>query len=133
MSVSEKGYKGISFPFRFNSSGGVATSTTSPEDLSHIEESIEQIIRTRMYERVMEHNFYCDIDPSLFENMEDATNQGLLAFSIQEALNRNDDRIEVEDIEFKLDEGGTIVYALVTVFVEKYLITEVIKVPIKDY
>ena len=130
MGIIEKGYKGISFPFRFNSSGGVTTSTTSPEDLSHIEESVEQIIRTKMYERIMELDFYCDVDPSLFENMEDATNQGLLAFNIREALNKNDDRIDVEDVKFELDEEGSIVNALVTVFVEKYLITDVLKVPI---
>lgn len=124
-----KGYKGISFPFRFNSAGGVATSTTSPDDFTHIRESIEQIIRTKRYERVMEPDFYCELDPALFENIDDTSTQGILAFSIKEAIERLDDRVEIQDITFEVDNEGEII-ANITFLVKKYLKTEVTKIPL---
>lgn len=124
-----KGYKGISFPFRFNSAGGVATSTTSPDDFSHIRESIEQIIRTKRYERIMESDFYCELDPALFENIDDTSTQGILAFSIKEAIERLDDRVEIQDITFEVDNEGEII-ANITFLVKKYLKTEVTKIPL---
>lgn len=124
-----KGYKGISFPFRFNSAGGVATSTTSPDDFTHIRESIEQIIRTKRYERIMESDFYCELDPALFENIDDTSTQGILAFSIKEAIERLDDRVEIQDITFEVDNEGEII-ANITFLVKKYLKTEVTKIPL---
>lgn len=93
-------YKGISFPFRFNSRGGVATSVLSPTDYSRIKESIRSIITTRAGERYMLPEYGNSVHHFLFENLEDISLQAELADGIRDALEKNDDRISVVDISF---------------------------------
>lgn len=125
-----KGFKGISFPFRFNSSGGVATSTTAPNDLSHIEESIEQIIRTSIGERVMEVEFGNEAFRLLFENLDDETNRGIITMFITDAIERWDKRVKVNMVDI-ITEETNIVFNI-TIYVQKYLTTQVVSISIKS-
>jgi phage baseplate assembly protein W len=54
VSTNTSGYTGISFPFRLNQKGGIAMSTTSTYDKTHIEEGLTQLLGTALGERVME-------------------------------------------------------------------------------
>ena len=115
------GYNGISFPFRvFN--GGVVMSTTSVNNVKHIEESVIQILNTHFLERPMESDIYSDIEPLLFEP-NDVALQNVLALRIEEALSI-DERIECskDDITFSVENknGNEILYANVTYKVIKY-------------
>lgn len=89
-------YKGISFPFRLNSKGGIATSVANVQDTTHIVESMRQILSTSRMERCMEYHIYSDLDTHLFSNI-DRSSQTLLKYQIEQAL-RLETRIEVQDI-----------------------------------
>ena len=117
------GYKGISFPFRISNQGGVIMSTTSENDVAHIEESIKQILGTNYLERVMEPEIYSSVSTSLFEP-NDATLQQIIKNDIVEALSALDDRIEVEEsgITFEIvsEDYTEVLYATITYKVIKY-------------
>jgi phage baseplate assembly protein W len=49
--------KGVSFPFRINSEGRVMLSKVDPLSSQHIDESIKQILLTRVGERLMNPAF----------------------------------------------------------------------------
>lgn len=100
----QKGFSGIAFPFRFSGRGGVKTSTTSVNDFSHIKESIIQIVLTQKGERPMELEFGSEAKTSLFAPLHDETEQAELKFLIREALERYEDRIEVQSIDIFPDE-----------------------------
>ena len=102
-------YKGISFPFRFNGRGGVATSTTSDSDFTHIEESIKQIWLTRVFERHFEHHVGTRAVESQF-SVGDEIDSATLALELKRALSLLEDRITVDDIivTFESEEGTTI-------------------------
>lgn len=102
---SIKKYTGISFPFRIGTSGGVAMSSTSPDAVPHIVESIIQILNTSFLERTMESQFYSDIDTQVFEP-NNASTQALLEYQIKDALKRLEPRIEVSGIEFESSEDS---------------------------
>jgi len=80
----QRGFTGISFPFRFDGRGGVATSTTSITDFSHIKESIMQIILTQVGERRMEPDFGSEVRDHLFTMVDDETDIAILKFKIQD-------------------------------------------------
>jgi len=61
-----QGFRGISFPFRFNGIGGVAGSSVETDNPAHIIESIRQIIGTHRGERVMRPEFGADADDLVF-------------------------------------------------------------------
>lgn len=94
------GFTGLSFPFRLNVKGGLKMSTTTPLDFSHIEESIAQILRTNVGERVMELYFGSSISAHVFD-VSDESSHSLIKHEIVEALNQLEPRIEVsaEDIQ----------------------------------
>lgn len=96
--TSEKGYKGIAFPFRFGGSGGVVTSSTGTHDLSHIEESIQQIIRTNVGERIFESKFGSKVPSMLFSVTDDETEMELLKFYVKEAIEEWESRVEVLNV-----------------------------------
>lgn len=97
--ATQKGYTGISFPFRFDGRGGVATSTTSVIDFTHIKESIIQIILTQVGERRMELEFGSEVRTHLFNMVDDETDIAILKFQIKEAIQKFEKRVEVENIE----------------------------------
>lgn len=101
---NQRGFTGISFPFRFDGRGGVATSTTSINDFSHIEESIKQIVLTSIKERTMELEFGSNVRDHLFSMIDDETDIAILKFHIREAIEKFEKRVEIEDINILNDE-----------------------------
>lgn len=123
----QRGFTGISFPFRFNSKGGVETSTTSVNDFTHIKESITQIILTIVGERVMELEFGSEIRSSLFKNLEEETDSAILKFYVEEAIKKFEKRVEVLNVEvIPQDEGEVIVD--VDFLVKRYLKNDTVSI-----
>lgn len=104
--MSERGFTGISFPFRIGVKGGVVTSTTSVSDVQHIIEAMKQILGTRPMERCMEYHFKSDIDSDIFEP-NDASCRTLIAYQVKEALTELEDRISVKSVDI-VSEGSSI-------------------------
>ena len=121
--MPQSGFTGISYPFRVNSRGGVSMSTTSADDPTHIEESIEQILKTEFLERPMESDIYSSVSSLLFEP-NDETLQQVLKSRIADDLERLEERIECseDDIEFEVEVEDDIeyLYAEITYNVIKY-------------
>jgi phage baseplate assembly protein W len=120
--MSQKGFTGISFPFRFSGRGGVATSTTSTEDFSHIEESLRQILGTAIGERIFEIEFGSDVRQFNFKNQTDPTEISRLKFYISEAVAKFDNRVEILDVQVTpMESGSGAVIVSVDFHVKKYL------------
>lgn len=96
--MSQRGFTGISFPFRIGIKGGVVMSSTSVQSVPHIIEAMKQILLTRPNERCMEYEFKSDIDTDIFEP-NDLSTHTLLEYQIEEALKQLEDRIEVNSVE----------------------------------
>lgn len=95
MPVSDKG---LSFPFRFTPAGHTAVSAyEQPSGYRHIRESIQQILLTEPGERVMEQNFGCALKELIFEPI-DITLYNLIIFRATNALNRWENRIEINSV-----------------------------------
>jgi phage baseplate assembly protein W len=90
------GFRGISFPFRVNTKGGIAMSSCDIEEIPHIIESIMQILNTHRLERSMEYHIFSDSDEVVFEP-NDVSAHTLLKYDIEQAL-RLDPRIEVTEV-----------------------------------
>lgn len=118
-----KGFTGISYPFRVSNQGGIVTSTTSSNNVAHIEESIRQIFGTSFLERVMESDIYSSIDASLFEP-NDVSLQQVIKAQIVEDLSRIEERIELSeddvDLSVETTEEGEFLFATITFLVTKY-------------
>lgn len=117
------GFKGVSFPFRVSSQGGIVTSSTSSIDPTHISESIQQIFGTKFLERPMEAGVYSTADTVLFEPNDESLQQVLKSRMVAD-LERLEERIEVgeEDIEFYVQsESDTeFLYATITYKIIRY-------------
>lgn len=105
--MAEKGFTGISFPFRIGVKGGVVTSTTGVMDVQHIVEAMTQILCTRPMERCMEYHFKSEIDSSLFEP-NDVSIKTLLAYQVKQALSELEDRIRVSSVNIT-SEGSSVI------------------------
>lgn len=105
--MAERGFTGISFPFRIGVKGGVVMSTTSIMDVQHIIEAMTQILCTRPMERGMEFHFKSEIDSSVFEP-NDTSIKTLLSYQIKEALRELEDRITVESVNITSEESSVI-------------------------
>lgn len=105
--MSQRGFTGISFPFRIGVKGGVVTSTTNIREVPHIIEAMTQILRTRPMERCMEYHFKSEIDSSLFEPNDDSV-KTLIVYQIKEALRELEDRISVDSIDIT-SEGSSVI------------------------
>lgn len=129
--MKQVGYTGISFPFRFNGKGGVATSTTSIDDFSHIKEGLMQIIGTAVGERVFELEFGSHVHNFVFQNQDDPIEISRLKFYIEEAVKRWDDRVEINDIEVapSEDEQG-VTYVNIDFHVKKYMQNAVVTIKV---
>lgn len=127
MAIKQEGFTGISFPFRVSVKGGIATSTTNKNNINHILESMEQILRTRPLERCMEYQIKADIDTVIFEP-NDASARTLIGYQVKNALAELEDRIEVKNVN--ITSQDSVVYAEITFKVLKYdtVYTEKIKV-----
>ncbi len=94
------GWRGISFPFRINKSGGVETSTTDDVQVEHILEGIVQLLGTNQYEREMRPEFYGNMDRLPFEPQEAAGGEATLAqYLIARAFKRWEKRVTLHVLE----------------------------------
>ncbi len=85
---------GWKFPIKIDDRGGIAIS----EDEEKIRESILIILSTAKGERVMRHEFGCDIHDFVFSVINTST-LTLIKSAVKEALTLWEPRIEVIDIE----------------------------------
>lgn len=134
--MPQSGFTGISYPFRVNSRGGCAMSTTSVTDPTHIAESIEQIFGTNYLERPMEGNhIYSTVSPLLFEPNNTALQQVLKSRMVDD-LTRLEKRIECSegDIQFivEVEDDIEVLYANITYKVIKYQTTYTSKVRVGE-
>lgn len=112
--MAERGFTGISFPFRIGVKGGVVTSTTGVTEVQHIVESMAQILLTRPMERCMEYHFKSEIDTNIFEP-NDASVRTLLAYQVKEALAELEDRIAVDSVNIVSEDSSVIAVISFTV------------------
>lgn len=112
-----KSYTGIAFPFHIGVKGGIALSTTTVEEAQHIKESIQQIVRTRAMERVMEYHIKCEVSTELFDSNNEST-RALIAYECEQAIKECDERVEVLSVDIYGEDH--IVYATITFRVKKY-------------
>ena len=133
--MPKSGYKGISFPFRISSQGGVVMTTTDYNSPTHIEESIKQILGTNYLERVMQPEVYSRVSSALFEP-NDTSLLNLLKTRIVEDLERLDSRISIEEggVEVYSEEveGVTILYMDLTYQIISYETTFTTKVEVGE-
>lgn len=124
-------YKGISFPFRFGASGGVATSKLSYDDFSRIEESIRQIVFTTVGERIYKAEFGTELRHHMFEVNGDITDMAILGHKIKQALMRFEDRIEVLNVKvYTSPTEDSTMYIEVDAKIIKFQRTETFKIPV---
>ena len=128
-SYSEKGFTGISFPFRIGVKGGVVTSTTSVSNVQHIIEAMTQILLTRPRERCMEYHFKSDVDLDIFEP-NDVSCHTLLAYQVEEALRELEDRIRVDSVDVVAE--GSEIHALINFTVLKYNTVHLASIKVGD-
>jgi uncharacterized protein len=102
------GYTGISFPFRIGSKGKVVLSTTTDMEITHINESIRQILLTQKGERVNEPDFGANLNSIIFDNI-DETLINVIAYKVREALEIYEPRIQVRDVIITEIDGGIVV------------------------
>ena len=127
--MAERGFTGISFPFRIGVKGGVVTSTTSVMDAQHIIEAMTQILGTRPMERGMEYHFKSEIDSSIFEP-NNISIKTLLKYQITEALVELEDRISVDSIDVTLEDSSVI--AVINFTVLAYNTSHTTKIKVGD-
>lgn len=108
--MSQRGFTGISFPFRIGVKGGVVMSSTDVQGVPHIIEAMKQILLTRPNERCMEYAFKSDIDSDIFEP-NDVSTHTLLEYQVEEALKQLEDRIEVNSVTITSE--GSEIYATI--------------------
>lgn len=117
--MSKNGYTGLSFPFRINNRGGIAMSSTSATSPEHIEESISQIILTRLKERPMELQVGSDVHRVVFAPNDPATH-ALLRYSIVDALTRLEPRITVTQEDVNIIDYENVIIATINYKLKDY-------------
>lgn len=125
--MAERGFTGISFPFRIGVKGGVVTSTTSAMDVQHIVEAMTQILRTNSMERCMEYHFKSEIDSNIFEP-NDVSIRTLLSYQVKKALTELEDRISVDSVDITSEDSSVIAVISYTVLAYNTSHTTSIKV-----
>lgn len=125
--MAERGFTGISFPFRIGVKGGVVMSTTDVMDVQHIIEAMTQILLTRPMERCMEYHFKSEIDSSIFEP-NNVSIRTLLSYQIMEALRELEDRITVNAVDIESEDSTVIAVIRFTVLAYNKSYTTNIKV-----
>lgn len=101
-------YRRVSFPFRLNNLGGV--STTEQGTTNHIEENITQILTTLKGERAMLPNYGCEVDFSLFENIETPL-YNILVRELVQSITSQESQIDLspEDIHITSEDNKVLV------------------------
>jgi phage baseplate assembly protein W len=85
--------RGISFPFRVDQSGSIATSSGG----EGIDSSLRMVLMTAPGERVMRPKFGCKIWELLFEPIN-ANTLGLMAEAVREAVGRWEPRVTLHEV-----------------------------------
>ena len=100
-------YRRVSFPFRLNNLGGV--STTQQGTINHIEENITQILTTLKGERAVLPNYGCEVDFSLFENIETPL-YNILVREVIESITSQEPQVDIvpENVNI-ISENNTVV------------------------
>lgn len=93
-----KQQKGLSFPFRYGANGGLIKSSYEPNQPQRINESIEQILRTRKGERINNPEMGSNIHHYLFENGDDISTLALIQDEVETCLAEQEPRIEVKEV-----------------------------------
>jgi phage baseplate assembly protein W len=93
--------KGWAFPLRASRTGGIALASGAEE----LEQSIRLILATAPGERAMRPQFGCGIHEYVFAPA-DATTAALVATEVRVALARWEPRIDVIDVDVRVDEGS---------------------------
>lgn len=122
-------YTGISFPFRVGVKGGIAMSTTSAQEATHIVESIQQILATRPMERIMEYHIKSEVSIYIFDP-NDASTRALVAYECQKAIEACDERVEIISIEPYTEDNA--LYVTVNFRIKKYESTYSVNVKVGD-
>lgn len=101
-------YRRVSFPFRLNNLGGV--STTEQGTINHIEENITQILTTLKGERAMLPNYGCEVDFSLFENIETPL-YNILVRELVQSITSQESQIDLspEDIHITSEDNKVLI------------------------
>lgn len=120
--------KGISYPFRVAANGGIAMSDTSTQSVTHLAESLTQIIQTYRYERAMEYYIYCDALDSIFQP-SNLTLDTLISKQISEAISRLEPRVKV--ISIQIDRQDSEVRVFLTFIALAYNTTSMVEVKIE--
>ena len=119
--ISQQGFRGISFPFGFNSSGSVRTSETNESDLSHIEEEVRQRLLTKKGERANRPDFGSRVHEVIFQSESESTT-GLVMLYTKQALEPMNDRIQVMGVSVDYDNGGFAEDGIISVYVDIFVI-----------
>jgi len=85
--------RGVSFPFRVDQSGSIATSTGGDA----IDSALRMVLMTAPTERLMRPKFGCKIWDLLFEPIN-ANTLGLMGEAVREAIGRWEPRVILEDV-----------------------------------
>jgi uncharacterized protein len=90
--------RGIAFPLRIDSTGGLAVVDRERE----VQEAIRLILATAQGERPMRPEFGCRIHDYIFASPDLAT-RGRIAYEVSESLRRWEPRINVHDVDVNPD------------------------------
>lgn len=121
------GFTGISFPFRVGVKGGVAMSSTSTADITHVVESMEQILLTRNPERCMEYQIGSQVSTLIFDPNDKSTHT-LIAYEVEKALSTLESRIKVMSVELESRESSIYANVVFKVLAYDTVYTKSIKV-----
>jgi phage baseplate assembly protein W len=133
--MAKTGFAGISFPFRFSGRGGVAVSTTSADDFSHIKEGLMQVIGTAVNERVFELGVGSEVYKSQFKNAWDESDTAILKFYVEDAVKKWDKRVEVDNVIITpMDDEliGTHIHVDVEFTVNKYMKSDTVSIKVEE-
>lgn len=95
--------RGISFPFRVSVQGGATMSVANDNEITHIVEQMQQVLKTPKFERGMEYHIYSEVDSLTWETNNPST-AVIAKYYIKDCLTRCVPLIDVEDIEIINDE-----------------------------
>ena len=114
--------KGISFPFRFGSSGGVVKSKLTHSDFSRIRESLHQIILTFVKERRMRTEFGSTVNQYIFEITGDETSMAMMSHEMKKAIDKHEPRVIVNSVKVTtLDEDEALVQIELDIHIIKFV------------
>jgi phage baseplate assembly protein W len=133
--MAKTGFTGIAFPFRFSGRGGVAVSTTSADDFSHIKEGLMQVIGTAINERIFELGVGSEVYKAQFNNAWDESDIAILKFYVQDAVKKWDNRVEVDNITVTpMDDEvqGTHIHVEVDFTVKKYMKSDTVSIKVEE-